>query len=126
MGASAYDRLGGEFALRAIIDDFVDRIFDDAMIGFFFLRADRARVKEKEFELASGMLGGPHRYTGRPLPDAHAPHRIMGGQFARRRKLLEETLQAHGAPRDIIETWLAHTDRLRGQVTRQSPSECID
>lgn len=126
MDQSSYQRLGGEPALRAIIDDFVDRAFDDMMIGFFFRNADRARVKDKEFELASSFLGGPHQYTGRPLREAHAAHPIMGGQFARRRKILEETLQAHGAPEDVIARWLAHTDRLRGQVTRQGPGECID
>jgi hemoglobin len=123
---SAYDRLGGERALRAIIDDFVDRAFDDVMIGFFFRNADRARVKEKEFELAAGLLGGPFKYTGKPLREAHAAHPIMGGQFARRSQILRETLAAHGVPADIVETWLAHTERLRGQVTRQPDGKCID
>ena len=36
MGLSLFDSLGGESRLRAIIDTFVDRVFEDRMIGFFF------------------------------------------------------------------------------------------
>lgn len=119
-----YERLGGEPALRAVIDEFVDRAFADLMIGFFFRNADKQRVKDKEFELASSLLGGPHTYTGKPLRDAHGPHRIMGGQFMRRRKILQEVLEAHAVAPDIVALWLEHTDRLRDQVTYQQPGQC--
>ena len=61
---AAFERLGGEPALRAIIDDFVDRVFDDIMIGFFFRNADRRRIKELEYQHAAEHLGGPVRYRG--------------------------------------------------------------
>jgi len=126
VGDSAYDRLGGEQALRAIIDDFVDRMFGDLMIGFFFRNADRARVKDKEFELAANVLGGPFEYTGQPLRQAHAAHPIMGGHFARRSQILRETLAAHGVPADIVELLLEHTESLRDQITNQPDSQCVD
>jgi hemoglobin len=122
-GVSDFDRLGA-VALRAIIDDFVDRVRKDAMIGFFFARIDLARLRELEYQHAAEHLGGPVRYEGRPLREAHAPHRIMGGQFARRREILRQTLEAHGAPPDVAARWLAHVDSLRGQVTADPGSEC--
>jgi len=112
-----FEALGGEAALRALIDDFVDRVFDDIMIGFHFDRADRERVKAKEYELAARHLGADVDYTGRPLREAHARHPILGGQFTRRLKILEETLDDHGAPASVKEHWLAHNERLRGQIT---------
>jgi hemoglobin len=124
--ATAYDRIGGEPALRAIIDDFVERVFVDIMIGFFFRNADRRRIKELEYQHAAEHLGGPVRYRGRPLDQAHAAHRIMGGQFARRKELLRQTLVDHGVAQDIIDGWLAHTESLRGQITAQPGSQCID
>jgi hemoglobin len=123
---AAFERLGGEPALRAIIDDFVDRVFDDIMIGFFFRNADRRRIKELEYQHAAEYLGGPVRYRGRPLDAAHAAHRIMGGQFARRKELLRLTLVDHGVAQDIIDGWLAHTESLRGLITAQPGSQCID
>lgn len=121
---SAFDRIGGEWALRAIMDDFVNRCFDDPMIGFMFQRADRRRVQEMEFQLAAQLLGGPFRYEGRPLAEAHRRHRIQGGQFERRKFLLEQALRSHHVPRDIEKQLMDHTDRLRRQVTVDADSNC--
>lgn len=121
-----FEALGGEFALRAIIDDFVERLFADTMIGFFFARASKDRIKQKEFEHAAAWLGAPIAYTGKPLREAHAKHPIMGGQFARRRALLERTLRDHGLDETLIADWLAHQDSLRDQVTQDAPDECND
>src|ERR1043165_3929965 len=39
MSQSLFEKLGGEARLRAIIDVFIDRVFEDRMIGFFFRKA---------------------------------------------------------------------------------------
>jgi hemoglobin len=123
---SMYERLGGEAGLLPIIDDFVDRIYDDMMIGFFFRGVDRARLKQLELQHAAAHLGGPLPYTGRPLRAAHAKHRIMGGQFMRRKELLRQTLNAHDVPPDICDAWLAHVESLRDQVTTDPDGQCTD
>ena len=92
MGQTFFEELGGEPKVRAIIDTFIDRIFDDRMIGFFFRNADRRRIKDKEYQLAAHFLGAPVEYSGRPLDQVHAKHPIMGGHFDRRRQILKETL----------------------------------
>ena len=119
-----YDELGGEPALRRVIDRFVDRLFDDVMIGYLFRAADRARVKEKEFEHAAEHLGAPIAYTGRPVAAAHAPHRIRGGQFMRRVQILKETLAEFGVPATIAEHWVSHTLGLRALVTADEDGVC--
>ena len=121
---SAFDRIGGEWALRTIISDFIDSCFADTMIGFMFQRADRNRIKEMEFQLAAQLLGGPFRYHGRPLAEAHQPHKIQGGQFERRKFLLERALRKHNVARDIEQILMDHTDRLRPQVTIDADSNC--
>lgn len=124
MASSMFDDLGGEPALRAIIDRFVDRVFDDVMIGFFFRSARRERIKQKEYELAAEHLGGPVTYTGRPLAEAHRAHPIMGGQFARRLTILKEVLEAAGVPAHVKEHWLAHTESQRALVTSDVGAQC--
>ncbi len=89
-----FERLGGESALGAIIARFVDRMFDDLMIGYLFRAADRERVKAKEYEFAARHLGAQLSYTGRALAEAHRAHRISGGQFMRRLQILKETLRS--------------------------------
>lgn len=121
---SLFAQLGGEPALRAVIDDFIDRVFADTMIGFFFAKADKARIKAKEYELAARLLGADVPYTGQGLPEVHGKHPILGGHFDRRLQILRETLNDHGAPSEVIDSWLDHSERMRSGVTRQAKGEC--
>lgn len=123
---SLYEQLGGEVRLRAIVDDFIDRCFDDTMIGFLFARAERERIKKFEFQHAAEALGAPIRYEGRPLAQAHRPHRILGGQFDRRKQILKDTLRDHGAPNPVVDAWVGHQDGLRHLITRDPDSNCRD
>jgi hypothetical protein len=65
------------------------------------------------------------KYSGQPLRQAHAKHRIMGGQFMRRREILRKTLVEHGAPAHVIEAFLVHVDSLRDLITGDASGECI-
>ena len=121
---SLFEQLGGEAKLRTIVDAFIDRVFEDRMIGFFFRDTDARRIKELEYQLAAAFLGAPVVYQGRPLDVAHAKHPIMGGHFARRRQILKETLEAHAVPDPIKQVWLDHTDSLRPLITSQPGSTC--
>ena len=123
---SHFERIGGEPALRAVIDDFVDRMFDDAMIGFFFARASRERIKKHEYQHAAELLGAPVAYEGRPLAQAHARHPIMGGHFDRRKQILKNTLTDHGVPDEVQQHWLDHVESLRALITSDASGECID
>ncbi|HLV66451.1 MAG TPA: group 1 truncated hemoglobin [Polyangiaceae bacterium] len=113
-----FEELGGEPALRRIIERFVERLFEDPMIGFMFQRASRERIKEKEFEFAAQHLGAPIEYTGRPLEAAHRAHTIFEGQFFRRLTILRETLEEEHAPERVREHWLAHTLEQKALVVR--------
>ena len=121
---SLFERLGGEAKLREIIDAFIDRVFADRMIGFFFRNADRARIKEMEYQLAAEFLGADIKYSGRPLGEVHANHPIMGGQFNRRRQIFKETLEFFQVQEEIKTALLSHTDALRPLITAQSGSDC--
>ena len=124
MTLTPFERLGGEAKLRTVIDTFVDRVFADRMIGFFFRNADRARIKEMEYQLAANFLGANVEYGGRPLDQVHRKFPIMGGHFARRRQILKESIEAHEVPEEIKSLWLDHTDALRPLITPESDSGC--
>lgn len=113
-------------ALQGIIEDFVGRVTKDVMIGFFFRTVDHTRLTELEVQFAAAHLGGPSKYEGRPLSVAHSPHKIMGGQFNRRLRILDQTLRDHGVVDDIREAWLRHNEQLRSQITRDRADECRD
>ena len=112
-------------ALKVAIDDFVERVYADNMIGFFFARFDKQTLKDREFEFAARALGADIAYAGRPIAKAHSQHRIMGGQFNRRLTLLREALTDHGLSPDIISDLLLHTEKLRSAVTTQPADTCL-
>lgn len=119
-----FERLGGEAVLRPLIDEFVERVFADAMIGFMFKAVNKSRIQRFEYQHAAEHLGGNVRYEGRPLDVAHRRHKIMGGQFMRRREILRQVLEARGVPTDITDRWLSRVDSLRDVITRDQGSEC--
>jgi truncated hemoglobin YjbI len=124
MTLTPFEQLGGEAKLRAVIDTFIERVFADRMIGFFFRSADKARIKEMEFQLAANFLGANVEYGGRPLDQVHRKFPIMGGHFARRRQILKESIEAHDIADEIKKLWLDHTDALRPLITPEADSGC--
>lgn len=119
-----FDTLGGEPILRPLISQFVDRMFDDTMIGFLFRRASRERVKAMEYEHAAEHLGSGQSYTGGSLLDVHRRHQIAGGQFERRYTLLKELLSECDVPSPVQRAWLQEVVRLRPQITQDANGEC--
>ena len=124
MSASLFEKIGGESRLRLIISAFIDRVFEDRMIGFFFRNAARQRIKELEYQLAAEFLGAGIEYRGRPLGKVHANHPIMGGHFARRRQIFKETLEFYQVDESIKAALLNHTDSLRPLITPEAGSNC--
>jgi hemoglobin len=124
MTRSLFELAGGEDALRAVIEDFYDHVFGDVMIGFFFLGSEKSELVRLELEFVMRFLGGPQKYTGRSIKDAHAGHHIMGGQFNRRTQLLRQALERHGVHEDVRRAWIEHTEQLRAHVTKDAHGEC--
>lgn len=119
-----FDRIGGD-ALRRVLEDFYERVFADPMIGFLFEGKNKQRLVQKEWEMTARLLGATEiRYTGRPMPQAHAQSPILGGHFERRRQILEDTLADHGVDAEVRAAWLDHTRALRPQVTADRGADC--
>ena len=74
--------------------------------------------------VVEALEAGLSVYQGRALRDAHAAHRIFGGQFDRRRELLRQVLVAHEVPEDVRTAWLAHVESLRAEITTDASGAC--
>ncbi len=119
-GMSLFEVIGGEDALRPLIDDFVQTMVADVMIGFFFNGVDVERLTELEYQFTARFMGAEQKYEGRPLIKAHARRPTFGGHFDRRRQLLLEAMDRHGVADEVKTPWLAHVDSLRANVTRDA------
>jgi hemoglobin len=78
---SLYDRLGGQGAVVAVVDDFVGNVAADNRINKFFAKTDIPRLKRLLVEQICAGTGGPCTYTGRDMKSAHAGMGINDAQF---------------------------------------------
>ena len=78
---SLYDRLGGQPAITAVVDDFVGNVAADTRINQFFARTDIPRLKRLLVEQICQGTGGPCTYTGRDMKTTHAGMGIKDAQF---------------------------------------------
>jgi hemoglobin len=113
---SLYEDAGGERAVRAVLRTLYDALFDDVMVGFLFEGKDKEHLIEQQLAFTSRFLGGPHVYTGKPLPEAHAKLPLLPGHFARRHHLLEQALAKHELPKHVVEEWLRIDAALQSSV----------
>jgi hemoglobin len=85
--ASLYERLGGVYAIAAVVDDFIDRIMDNPKLNAnpkvdeTHHRVSRAGFKYLVTEMVCWATGGPQRYTGRSMYDSHAHLGITPGEW---------------------------------------------
>jgi hemoglobin len=76
-----YDRLGGKGAIQAVVDDFIGNVADDARINKRFANADIPRLKTKLVEQICEASGGPCKYTGATMLDAHRGMNVTDAEF---------------------------------------------
>jgi hemoglobin len=111
-----YEAVGGEPAVRAILQALYDKLFCDPMVGFLFEGKDKAHIVEQQLSFTCRFLGGPQRYEGKPLPEAHARLPLLPGHFDRRHFLLAQTLDERRVPEDAKRMWLSIDESLRSSV----------
>lgn len=119
-----FEVLGGREVVERMVRAFVTASADDFIVGFFFEGKDLERIIAHETELAISHLGGPSRYTGKPLRQAHGPLRINRGHFRRRLAILRTILTSEGAPEDIVERWVEANRALESSVVIDR--DCVD
>src|SRR5260370_27594107 len=111
-----YDAVGGEGEVRAVLQELYDRLFEDPMVAFLFEGKDKQHIVEQQVAFTCGFLGGPQRYQGKSLPEAHASLPLLPGHFDRRHYLLAQALERHDVPETVRLAWLRIDEGLRTSV----------
>jgi hemoglobin len=102
-----FDRLGGQPAITAVVDDFVGRAASDPKVNF--TRKGTAaewpatpqnvtHLKEKLVELIAATTGGPVKYTGRDMKTSHKDMGITEAEFTAIAADLKATLDKLKVP----------------------------
>ena len=98
-----YERIGGQEALTAVVDDFYVRVLADERIAGFFSGANMSRLKGRQVEFFSAALGGPEPYQGASMRDVHRGRGIQQAHFDLVAACLTESLLAAGVDGETTE-----------------------
>lgn len=82
-----YDRLGGVYSIATVVDDFIDRLLvNETLNANPAIKASRDRVPKAGLKfhvtaLVCQVTGGPCKYSGRTMTEAHAKLNITEAQW---------------------------------------------
>ncbi len=76
-----YDRLGGKPAITAVVDDFIGNVAADTRINRRFAGANIPRLKTRLVDQVCEATGGPCKYSGQSMLDAHRGMNITDAEF---------------------------------------------
>jgi len=127
-GKTLYDRLGGVFAIAAVIDHFSDQVLENPKVG---KRSKNPKLRAWHTKDADGRLpglkfmrtlwvcavtGGPFKYegAGKPLGDAHRELQITPDEF-------DEVAAELGRTLDHLKVPNREKDEVLGAFSKQKP-----
>lgn len=111
-----YDRLGGQAAIRAVVDDFIGNVAADTRINKRFASADIPRLKTRLVEQICEASGGPCKYAGASMLDAHRGMNISDAEFTALVEDLVKSLDKFKVPAPEKNELLAALGSMKPQI----------
>ncbi|QGN53279.1 group 1 truncated hemoglobin [Novosphingobium sp. Gsoil 351] len=93
-----FDRLGGQPAVNAVVDDFAGRVLADTRINAKFAKSDAARLVANLKSFICSATGGPCKYTGLSMKASHHNMGVTQGEFGALVEDLVATLDKFKVP----------------------------
>jgi hemoglobin len=115
-----WDRLGGEAAVKVVVHDVVFAAIDDPKVNF--TRGKKIDPKalpglEKSLvEFVSSVTGGPLKYTGKSMKDAHKGMMITDAEFDALGGILVAVLKNHKVPQPEIDELVKIVESTRKDI----------
>ena len=117
-----WDRLGGEANVRKVIDDFAKAAAADPKVNLTRdgkYKLDEASVKFLEnqlVDLVSTATGGPLRYSGKNMKEAHKGMGITNAEYDAAGAHLKKALEQNGAKAADVADVMQAVERLRQDI----------
>jgi|SRR5215468_5958784 len=119
---SLYDRLGGVYNIATVVDDFIERLLvNETLNANPAIREARARVPKAGLKfhvtaLVCEATGGPCKYTGRSMKEAHARLNINEAQWQAMVADFVETLDKFHVPKKEKEELITIVESTKGDI----------
>jgi hemoglobin len=114
--ASLYQRLGGQPAITAVVDDFVANVAADNRINHYFAHTNIPHLKMELVDQICQATGGPCTYTGRPMRVVHAGMHITDADFNALVQDLVKSLNKFNVPQQDQQQLLATLGSLKPDI----------
>ena len=95
---SLYQRLGGQPAIVAVVDDFVGNVAADNRINKYFAKTDISHLKAMLVAQICAGTGGPCSYTGKSMRETHRGMGVTDADFGALVGDLTKTLDKFKVP----------------------------
>lgn len=124
---SLYERLGGVYAIAAVVDDFIDRIMQDSRLNAnpkvdeAHHRVSKAGFKYLVTEQVCWAAGGPQKYTGRSMRESHAHLDITEFEWQSFLDDLRQTFDKFGVPAAERAELLAIVESTKSDIVMDQP-----
>jgi len=96
--ASLYERLGGEGAIKSVVDKFYVYMLADPITAPFFKGIDMKKQAERQTQFITLAVGGPNKYEGKDMKEAHKKFKIDQKAFDETWFNLSKSLADHKVP----------------------------
>ncbi len=93
-----FEALGGKPGIASLVDDLVPRLAADPRIGPSFKDTNLRELSKQLGDQFCVVAGGPCRYEGGSMKEAHAALRIDKADFNRLVELLQDAMDARAIP----------------------------
>jgi hemoglobin len=118
-----FDRLGGQPAVEAVVDEFLKRVAADKRINARFGNTDLPRLRNLLVEFVCFATGGPCQYTGRDMKTAHAGMQLVEEEFAALVENLVGALDKFNVPKAEKDELLGALGPLGKEIVDPPPAE---
>lgn len=120
-----FDALGGVEILRKIAKVFYDKVYAHPWISLYFKEVSQAVIESQQVDFMAQALGGPAKYCGKFVPEAHAHMMISHELFELREQLLMDTFEELKISEELRSRWLKIDRAFKSKVVKKGPSECV-
>lgn len=114
-----YRDLGGSAGIARVVDAFLARVHDDLRINLFFEKTDLKDLRNLVIEQFCEASGGPCRYSGRSMEEAHSGLNLSDEDFAAFVEDLVAALDELKVPKPTQDRLLALLAPMKPQVVGQ-------
>ena len=118
-----YDRLGGEPAIGAVVNEFYDRVLDDERVAHHFEDVDMADQRSHQTKFLSAVTEGPIQYEGDDMDTAHEELSISPEEFEVVATHLDEALRVFDVDDADREAVMATVAGFEGDVVGDPSDE---